>query len=171
MQPFIINVLEVVRRPGNRKPVQVSAPVAGVVLGDVTVPETSDVDVDVVLEAMSDGLTVTGTVSGTWAAECRRCLGPAGERITVEVQEVCQVVVTADDAYEYDGERLDLEPIAREALILDLPIAPLCREDCAGLCPECGANRNEGDCGHNSGPTDPRWAGLEAIKGLLPDTP
>jgi uncharacterized protein len=170
VESLVINVVEVARRPGNRKPVQISAPVGGIALGDVSVSATSKVDLDLVLEAMSDGLTVTGTVAGTWSTECRRCLAPASGRLVVDVRELCQVTVTAEDAYEYDGEQLDLEPIAREALLLDLPIAPLCQDDCAGLCPDCGANRNEGDCGHQSGPTDARWSGLDALKGLLPDT-
>jgi uncharacterized protein len=55
----------------------------------------------------------------------------------------------------------------REAVLLDLPLAPLCRPDCAGLCPECGADLNAGDCGHRPNATDPRWTALDDLRERL----
>ena len=60
-------------------------------------------------------------------------------------------------------DTLDLAPLVRDALVLELPMAPLCRDDCAGLCPQCGANRNEGQCGCVA-PRDPRWANLDVLR-------
>ncbi len=167
--PFVLNVLEVVRRPGTRKVVQLTAPVGELVIGDVTLPEGTEVTLDLILESLSDGVTVSGNISAPWQAECRRCLGDASGRADVDVQELFQKTPASEDIYEFDGEQLDLEPLAREAIVFELPIAPLCKPDCAGLCAECGANRNEHDCGHTSTPTDARWSGLDALKSQLKD--
>ncbi len=167
--PFVLNVLEVVRRPGTRKVVQLTAPVGELVIGDVTLPEGTEVTLDLILESLSDGVTVSGNISAPWQAECRRCLGDASGRADVDVQELFQKTPACEDIYEFDGEQLDLEPLAREAIVFELPIAPLCKPDCAGLCAECGANRNDHDCGHTSTPTDARWSGLDAFKSQLKD--
>jgi uncharacterized protein len=68
-----------------------------------------------------------------------------------------------DDMYPIVDDRVDLGPLVRDAIVLELPMAPLCRDDCAGLCPVCGANRNEGDCGCVA-PRDPRWANLDVLR-------
>jgi uncharacterized protein len=167
--PFVLNVLEVVRRPGTRKVVQLTAPVGALTIGDVTLPEGTEVTLDLILESLSDGVTVSGHISAPWKAECRRCLGDASGRSEVDVLELFQKTPTSEDIYEFDGEQLDLEPLAREAVVFELPIAPLCKADCAGLCADCGANRNEADCGHHSLPTDARWSGLDALKSQLSD--
>lgn len=165
--PFVVNVLELMRRPGTRKPVQLTAPVGELVIGDVTLPEGTEVTLDLVLESLSDGVTVSGHISAPWKAECRRCLGDASGRAEVDVMELFQKTPTTEDIYEFDGEQLDLEPLAREAVVFELPIAPLCKVDCAGLCPVCGGNSNDIDCGHDSVPTDARWAGLDALKSQI----
>lgn len=65
----------------------------------------------------------------------------------------------------FDGERVDLGPIVREQLLLGVPnIEPVCREDCKGLCPTCGQDRNEKDCGHAANGPDPRWSALKGLK-------
>jgi uncharacterized protein len=164
MDPFVVNVLEVVRRPGTRKPVSVTAPVGELSMAGVRVPAERNVTVDVTIESLTDGITVEGTVTAKWEAECRRCLAEAGEVLRIPVRELFQVIPIAEDAYEYDGEQLDLAQLARDAILLELPLAPTCRPDCAGLCPECGANRNDGDCGHNTAPTDARWSALDSLR-------
>jgi uncharacterized protein len=164
MDPFVVNVLEVVRRPGTRKPVSVTAPVGELVMAGVRIPADRNVTVDVTIESLTDGLTVDGTVTAKWEAECRRCLAESGEVLNIPVHELFQVIPIAEDAYEYDGEQLDLAQLARDAILLELPLAPTCRPECAGLCPECGANRNDGDCGHSTAPTDARWGALDALR-------
>jgi uncharacterized protein len=68
-----------------------------------------------------------------------------------------------DEAYPLAGDVLDLEPLARDAVLLDLPLAPLCAEDCLGLCPQCGINRNEETCSCEE-PADPRWSALDSLR-------
>jgi uncharacterized protein len=166
ISPYLINVLELMRRPGTRKAVVFTAPVAGLTVGDVTLAEGTELSLDLVLESLSDGISVVGRITAPWNAECRRCLGDASGVAVANVREMFQKTPTSEDIYEFDGEQMDLAPMSREAVVFELPIAPLCSADCAGLCPECGANRNEGDCGHNDAPMDPRWAGLSGLAGL-----
>lgn len=133
------------------------------VLG-VEVPGGADVVVDLVLTAYPGGIAVTGSVEAPWRAECRRCGGRVDGAIHVEVRErfVEGDRADDDDAYPLDGDLVDLEPLVRDAVMLALPIAPLCAEACRGICPECGADRNTGECGCAT-PHDPRWAALEAL--------
>jgi uncharacterized protein len=140
------------------------------------VPSGSDVVADVVLEASDGGIVASGTVSARWVGECRRCLCEVGGDLVVDVQELYQdrparghdradAAELAEETYPLTDETLDLLPLARDAILLHLPQAPLCRPDCAGLCPTCGADRNDGPCGCPPPDGDPRWAALDALRG------
>jgi len=94
-------------------------------------------------------------VSGTVVAEVRERYAPVGGADRDE------------EAYPLSGDELDLEPLARDAILLELPLAPLCSENCRGLCPACGANRNTDPC--DCAPVaDPRWAALDALRDATP---
>jgi uncharacterized protein len=116
---------------------------------------------------MNDGIVVDGTVSVPWHGVCRRCNEPTGGVSVSEVHELYQRTLTDPDAFEIVGEQLDLRPVARELVLLDTPATPLCRPDCAGLCPTCGINRNEGSCNCDGPPADPRWAALDQLKSAV----
>jgi uncharacterized protein len=164
---LLVNVADLLRRPASRKEVHVQVPSEGFTVVDSSVPAGAPVDVDLELESLTDGIVVTGHVRAPWEASCRRCLGPAAGTLDVDVQELYQPHPESDDAFPLDGDLLDLEPVVREALLLELPLAPLCRPDCAGLCPECGADRNVTDCGHRPQPTDLRWGALDELRDRL----
>jgi uncharacterized protein len=164
---LLVNVTELLRRPANRKTVQVSVPSEGMTVVDSSVPPGAPIDVDVQLESLTDGIVVAGHVRAPWEATCRRCLGPVTGRLDVEVHELYQSDPESDDAFAIEGDVLDLEPLVREALLLELPLAPLCRPDCAGLCLDCGADRNVTDCGHRPDVSDPRWAALDELRDRL----
>ena len=85
------------------------------------------------------------------------------------MHELYQETVTDPEAFPLEGEQLDLEPMVREVLVLDAPSSPLCRVDCAGLCPDCGIDRNTGSCSCNNTVADPRWGALDQLKGILDD--
>jgi uncharacterized protein len=68
-----------------------------------------------------------------------------------------------EETYPLGDDHIDLEPMVHDAVLLELPPAPLCRPDCAGLCPWCGANRNLAPCSCVA-PSDPRWAALDALR-------
>ena len=167
MNPFVVNVADLLNRPGARRRERVEARLAD---ADVTVVDSSirtevPVVVDVVLEWVSDGLLATGTVDGAWEGPCRRCLGPVRGERHVAVQELFEANPRDGESYPLGHHTVDLEPLAREALTLDLPLAPLCAEDCRGLCPTCGADLNQGDCGCPPAAVDTRWGALDALRG------
>ncbi|CAM3717377.1 DUF177 domain-containing protein [Cohnella lubricantis] len=115
-------------------------------------------------------IEVTGTIACKVQLFCSRCLDPIEQEMDVPFRETFKVVSkeTADSGEQDDeefvpiqGERLELRPYVEEQLLLHLPLAPICREDCQGLCPECGTNRNEQQCGCSTEKIDPRLASLK----------
>ena len=132
----------------------------------VVVPGGALVLLDLTLASYPGGIMATGTVSAPWQGECRRCGGPVEGTVVAEVRERYAPVGGSDrdeEAYPLTGDELDLEPLARDAVLLELPLAPLCAEDCRGLCPTCGANRNTDPCSC-APPGDPRWSALDALR-------
>jgi len=131
----------------------------------------SSAEAQVVLDCVDGGIEVTGTVSAPWVGECRRCLRPVGGRLEVFVRELYRPRPLGErpeedeETYPLEGELLDLAPLVRDALLLELPLAPLCRQGCLGLCVRCGADLNEGSCQCAGASVDPRWAALDALRG------
>ena len=165
MKPFVLNISDLVERPGARRRERVEGRLSGpVTVVDSTLRTEVPVVVDALLEWVSDGLLVTGTVEGAWEGLCRRCLTPVPGTLRAEVQELFESRPADDDAYRLGHDSVDLEPLAREALVLDLPLAPLCREDCRGLCPTCGADLNQGACDCPPVEVDSRWAALDVLR-------
>jgi uncharacterized protein len=152
----------------------------------VYVPVDADVQLDVRFEAVTEGVLATGSATVPLAGECARCLAPLTSSLTVSFQELYLYGRRAHDRREkydkydrhdqdeerndeelyLDGDLLDLEPPFRDAVVLALPMSPLCRDDCPGLCAECGVPLAEAgpDHGHDDA-TDPRWAGLKQLDG------
>ena len=97
--------------------------------------------------------------AGAASARCRATL-------SVDVQELFESAPREGESYALGHDRVDLEPLARESLILDLPLAPLCRDDCRGLCPTCGADLNQGACDCPVETVDPRWAALDVLRSV-----
>ena len=87
----------------------------------------------------------------------------------VEFDEMYQPTVHDAEAYEIENDQINLLPMVRENILLALPLGPLCREDCPGFCPNCGADLAEAACGCDTTIKDPRWSALEGLKGNLPD--
>ena len=154
----------------------------------IGVPVGADVALEVRFEAVSEGVLATGTATAPLAGECARCLAPLTSSVTVGFQELYlyadgrhdkhdrhdrQQTHDKHDTFEerdepddderyLDGDRLDLEPAFRDAVVLALPMSPLCREDCPGLCAECGVPLADAGPGHrHDEAADPRWAALE----------
>ena len=167
MNELVINAAELLRRPGSERDVELAVQPEELDVDDGRLLPGAPVGVRLHLESLGNGIVVTGTVSAEWADSCRRCLGPAAGTAAVDVHELFQETVTDPDAFELVGDQLDLRPMVRELVLLDLPEAPVCREDCAGLCPTCGVDRNEVSCGCTTTATDPRWDALGALRAEL----
>lgn len=170
--PFLVNVATFRRSTGSRRSECRRGPIPDLEITGSRVPPGGVVEVDAVLDATDGGVAVGATVRTPWVGECRRCLGEVTGQLEAEVHELYQAHHRADPApedeeetYPLTGDFLDLEPLARDAVLLSLPLAPLCRPDCAGLCPTCGADLNAGPCRCPPAGADPRWAGLEVLRG------
>jgi uncharacterized protein len=145
-------------------------------VGLATIPEGASLALDLRLESVVEGVLVSGTVSAPVAAECARCLTPVSDTVTVELTElfaypesVTEQTTEEDEVHHLVGDLLDLEPVLRDALVLDLPLSPLCRDDCRGLCAGCGERLDDLPDDHTHTTTDPRWAALAERFGGSPD--
>jgi uncharacterized protein len=173
----VLDTRELGRRPGSQREVSRTVPApADLGIEVLGVPEGTQVELDLRLEAVMEGVLVTGTATAAVAGECARCLEPISDELEVRFQEL---FVYADHDVDPDEELevsllqndlVDLEPVLRDAVVLALPFRPLCTEDCPGLCAECGARlADDPDHGHGE-PVDPRWAALGSLAESEPHT-
>jgi uncharacterized protein len=168
---FVFDMRSLGRQPGSfRDETRTAHAPEGVGAGLALVPVGADVALDLRFEAVSEGVLVTGSAVAPVTGECARCLDPVASTMEVSFQELYlyqsgAADEEADDEERFlDGDLLDLEPAFRDAVVLALPLSPLCREDCPGLCPECGAHLAEVGPDHGHGENvDPRWAALRQI--------
>ena len=167
--PLVLDTRELGRRPGSQRQVSFTAAApAELGIEVLAVPEGAPVDLDLRLEAVMDGVLVTGTARAALEGECVRCLEPIDDDVEVDLQELYLYDDGApprpddesDDVGRLDGDLLDLEPVLRDAIVLALPFQPVCRDDCPGLCPTCGARLADDPVHQHDEPVDPRWAGL-----------
>jgi uncharacterized protein len=168
--PLVLDTRELGRRPGSQREVSRTVPApADLGIEVLQVPEGSPVELDLRLEAVMEGVLVTGTAHAALTGECARCLEPISDEIEVRFQELYVYEDHAlpeedDEVSMLQDDLVDLEPLLRDAVVLALPFQPLCTDDCPGLCPECGA-RLADDPGHaHDAAIDPRWARLAELK-------
>lgn len=163
-QPLVLDTRELGRRPGSMRELRFPAPAPerlGIDL--VGVPAGTEIELDLRLESVMEGVLVSGTATVPLSGECGRCLEPVSDELTVDLQELFAYPESDagdDEAARMQGDLLDLEPVLRDAVVLALPLTPLCREDCAGLCAECGERLDDLPEDHGHDAPDPRWAGL-----------
>lgn len=169
-KPLLVNVVELLRWPGTSKDVAVFLDVPDLEFDDSRIANRP-VGVALHLESMSNGISVQGTASATWQGLCRRCVVELNVEMTVEISELYQKELEDPDAYVIDKDQLNLLPMVRENLLLAIPLGPLCRLDCAGLCPHCGIDLGESTCECEISTVDPRWGSLESLRGVLDDPP
>ncbi|GMA40404.1 YceD family protein [Mobilicoccus caccae] len=172
---LVIDTRRLVRRPGAMVEESVDAP-APVDFGTdvLAVPEGKPLEVDLRLESVMEGVLASGTVHATASGACVRCLDDLEYPVDVTFQELFAYPDRAahhrevgDDEDEdsptlMEGDLLDLEPVLRDAVVPTLPFQPVCRQDCPGLCSECG-QRLADDPTHQHEAIDPRWAALQTL--------
>ncbi|TNC22451.1 YceD family protein [Amycolatopsis alkalitolerans] len=167
--PWVIDTRELGRRPGQSRDLWREVPVAAAlgVPGVIVITEGSEIALDLLLESVVEGVLVTGTASAHAAGECSRCLDPIEDDVEIHLTELfaypdstTEATTEEDEAGRLVDDKIDLEPVVRDALVLALPQAPLCSEDCAGLCPGCGVKWADLEPGHGHETIDPRWAAL-----------
>lgn len=167
-RPLVIDTRTLGRRAGSMREVRriVPAPEA-LRLELVEVPPDSDVELDLRLESVMEGVLVSGTATVTLTGECGRCLDPYTGSLQVPLQElfaypdsVTDSTADSDEVGRLESDLLDLEPVLRDAVVLALPLTPLCSPDCGGLCVGCGQRLDELPAEHSHELIDPRWAAL-----------
>jgi uncharacterized protein len=166
--PFVLDTRELGRRPGSMRRVQrTAAAPADWALELVRVPEGAEVELDLRLEAVMEGVLVSGSVHAPLAAECGRCLDPVETTLDTEVQELYAYdpdEANDDDVSTLEGDLIDLRPVLRDAVVLAMPINPVCDDDCAGLCTGCGGRLADLPDDHAHDDLDPRWAKLSSLR-------
>ncbi|WP_407671386.1 YceD family protein [Paeniglutamicibacter cryotolerans] len=167
---MVLSTKDLGRSPGSMTILdeQVAAPAElGVAL--VGVQEGSEIDLDLRFEAVHEGILVSGVATVEINGECGRCLESIAYDLDADIQELFyyEGINLPEDDEEDDqcrviDDHIDLEPVLRDAVVTALPFQPVCKEDCAGLCSECGMNLNE-DPEHHHEVLDPRWAALAGL--------
>jgi len=172
--PWVLDTRSLGRRPGSMKSYRFSA-LVGHPMGIevIAIPTGGEVELDLRLESVAEGVLVSGTAAGTAVGECARCLIDIELPVVAHLRELFAYPESATAATTEDDEiprlvdeLIDLEPLVRDELVLELPIAPLCRPDCPGLCSECGERLDDLEPGHSHEILDPRWADLAAKFGV-----
>jgi len=167
--PLVFDTRTLGRQPGTaRNETRLVPAPADLRVALACVPPGADIKLTVMLEAVSEGVLVTAEATAPVTGECARCLEPTASSVEVAFRELYESDEGPPDLADDDsdrrflqGELLDLEPAFRDAVVLALPLAPLCRPDCAGLCVECGVRLADAGTDHDHGRLlDPRWARL-----------
>lgn len=170
----MLDTRELGRRPGSQRQVTRTVPApADLGIEVLKVPEGAPVEIDLRLEAVMEGVLVTGEATADLEGECVRCLEPLsaadGRHVTVDFQELYVYPDHAldgedDEVSMLQDDLVDLEPLLRDAVVLALPFQPLCTEDCPGLCAECGARLRDDPQHSHDAAIDPRWAALTTLE-------
>lgn len=167
--PLVLETHDLRRGAGHQKRIErtVKAP-ADLGSGVMSVPEGSDIVMDLRLEAVMDGVLLSGTATMDLDGECVRCLEEIHDEIDVDITEFYLYEAPKDqneDAEELvlEDDLIDLDPVLRDAVVSAIPFQPLCTDDCPGLCPDCGARLAEDPDHSHEAPIDPRWAGLGGL--------
>ena len=166
--PWVINTREVGRRPGTMRTYQRTIPApAGIGLEVIGIPVGAPIDLELRLESASEGVFVSGTAHAELVGECSRCLEPIADEVTVRLGELFAYPDTAtvatteeDEVSRVVDDLIDTEQMVRDVVVLELPLVPLCQEDCRGLCPECGERWADLAPEHSHETIDARWAAL-----------
>ncbi len=161
LRPLKINAVELLRQPGDGRPVKATIP--GAPLGVAHDRLAGDIGVELALESMNDGIVVKGTVRAPWSSPCRRCLKDLTGTASVVVDELYQIEVTNEEAYPIENGQLDLAPMVRELALIELDAEQVCEAGCAGLCSICGVDRNTTSCECDTTVTDHRWSALDGL--------
>ncbi len=161
-RPLVVPIAELRRHPGTRRRFTEEVVLPGLGITTATVPEGAPIVVDVELETLSNGLVATGTVTVPWVGDCRRCLTPVDGSTAARVKEIFEPRPVEGETYPMAEDLVDLEPMVRDAVLLALPLAPLCSPDCLGPAPDAfpavpSYDDEEPELGDA---VDPRWAAL-----------
>jgi uncharacterized protein len=166
--PWVVDLRELGRRAGSLHELDRTLPApAGWRIELIGVPEGAEVALRLRLESVMEGVLVSGEIDVPLVGSCARCLEPVEDTLELDVQELfayagstTEATSEEDEVRRVEGDFLDLEPMVRDAVVLALPLSPVCSQDCQGLCVGCGRRLEDLPADHSHELVDPRWAGL-----------
>jgi uncharacterized protein len=170
-QPLVLDTRDLPRQPGSVRALTRVVPAPKDLGGElIAVPEGADLELDLSMTSVSEGVYISGNVRGSLSGECGRCLNEISDPFEVHIAELyayadstTEETTDEDEVGRMQGDLLDLEPAVRDAVVLTLPTNPVCRPDCPGLCPECGVHYDDLPADHSHEEVDPRWAALRNL--------
>lgn len=165
MNSYKIPVHDLMRKPGAMSEGKYAFTLdADLGAGLAKVSKGAQIGLSLRLESVHEGIYVSGTLKTTAEAECSRCLEPVSIPVAVDIQELFAYSLEVEDDLVIQDEHIDLEQVIVDSVVLNLPFTPICKADCLGLCPECGANLNE-EPGHaHEAKIDSRWSELKKFE-------
>ena len=177
--PWRVDLRELGRRAGSMQEIDRTAPapddwrveLIGVAAG-------TEVHLRLRLESVMEGVLVTGEIDAPVTGSCARCLEPVEDTLELDVQELyaysgstTEATSEEDEVRLVESDAIDLEPLVRDAVVLSLPLSPVCTDDCAGLCADCGQRLDDLPADHAHEVVDARWAALAAKFGTPSSSP
>ncbi len=177
--PWFVDLRELGRRAGSMQEIERSVPApADWRVELIGVPEGAEVRMRLRLESVMEGVLVSGEVDVPVVGSCARCLEPVEDTLELDLQELfaysgstTEATTEEDEVRLVEHDTIDLEPLVRDAVVLSLPLAPVCTDDCRGLCVDCGQRLADVPDDHAHEVVDPRWAGLAGRYASSPGTP
>lgn len=166
---FYLGITHLSRNPGSVMTFNFIGEIKDLRVSSSFIPEQQEIAISGTAEAVHGGIMISGTIFTAWKGECRRCLGEAEGEFEIPVRELFERVDAHEqgysdgESYPFHGDIIDLREMVKDQVVLELPLAPLCKEDCKGLCASCGADLNKGDCGCSRNIIDPRWSSLDVL--------
>jgi uncharacterized protein len=159
-RPLLEDVADLLDRPASQRRVQRTLRLDDLAITGSRVPADAAIEADLLLESMPSAIRVTGRVTAPWVGECRRCLEDVTGRLDVTIAEVFEQHPTEGETFPIKDDQIDLEPAVREGVLLGLPMAPLCRDECRGPDPERFPTGLEQELSEK----DPRWSALDGLE-------
>jgi len=165
--PFRVNLHELPRRAGEMRTYQLQFQLEEAIgTAMLAIRKGEGIEIEFKAEAVSDGVLISGNVKSSAKGECGRCLDEINWKVDEEFRELFLYESRKvddeeeDELFAMDGDIAEIETAIRDAVVLTMPINPLCKEDCKGLCSECGERWENLAPDHTHEKTDPRWSGL-----------
>ncbi|HEV7721940.1 MAG TPA: YceD family protein [Iamia sp.] len=172
------HIADVRRRPGVQRPITRAFPVEHLgPLGtsSATVPPEGEIVLDGTIEASGLDIVLTGTATAPWEGECRRCLRAVTGLIQADLQEIFTPHPVEGETWPVEADSIDLGPVLHDAVLLSLPLVPLCAVDCPGPAPDrfpalvegdpaLAADPDDEESAPAAPPADPRWAALDDLR-------
>ncbi len=161
--PFVLLTAPLFSQFGVAQPFVISATIDDIANSFARVDAVVPVQFEGQACAISGGVSVSGVLRARWSGECASCLEDASGVVDVDMREIFERHPTEGETYLLGRDSLDAEPMIRDALLLALPVSVRCSPECAGLCSQCGVNRNVSTCACTQDSTDPRWDALPSF--------